>query len=66
VGASTITITRNEMLDAFNQGDKFVLAIAMVGEDDATDGNITFPARSSTATLHSQPVRAMQPLRPAG
>jgi superfamily II DNA or RNA helicase len=37
-GASTITITRNEMLYAFNQGDKFVLAIAIVGEDDAIDG----------------------------
>lgn len=37
-GASTVTITRNEMLYAFNQGDKFVLAIALVGEDDAIDG----------------------------
>jgi len=37
-GASTVTITRNEMLYAFNQGDKFVLAIALVGEDDSIDG----------------------------
>ncbi len=37
-GANTITITRNEMLYAFNQGDKFVLAIAIVGEDDSIDG----------------------------
>lgn len=37
-GASTVTITRNEMLYAFNQGDKFVLAIALVGEDDTIDG----------------------------
>lgn len=37
-GASTITVTRNEMLYAFNQGDKFVLAIALVGEDDGVDG----------------------------
>jgi hypothetical protein len=37
-GASTITVTRNEMLYAFNQGDKFVLAIALVGEDDGIDG----------------------------
>ncbi|OEC93553.1 helicase-related protein [Rhizobium sp. YK2] len=37
-GASTVTITRNEMLYAFNQGDKFVLVIAIVGEDDAIDG----------------------------
>jgi superfamily II DNA or RNA helicase len=37
-GAGTVCITRNEMLYAFNQGDKFVLAIALVGEDDAVDG----------------------------
>jgi hypothetical protein len=37
-GASTITVTRNEMLYAFNQGDKFVLAIALVDEDNAVDG----------------------------
>ena len=37
-GASTVTITRNEMLYAFNQGDKFVLAIALVGENEAIDG----------------------------
>lgn len=37
-GASTITITRNEMLYALNQSDKFVLAIVLVGEDDSIDG----------------------------
>ena len=37
-GAATITVTRNEMLYAFNQGDKFVLAIVLVNEDDSTDG----------------------------
>src|SRR5205823_5124789 len=37
-GASTVCITRNEMLYAFNQGEKFVLAIALVGEDDSIDG----------------------------
>jgi hypothetical protein len=37
-GASTITVTRNEMLYAFNQGDKFVLAIVLVGEDNSVDG----------------------------
>ena len=37
-GAGTVTVTRNEMLYAFNQGDKFVLAIVLVGEDDAVDG----------------------------
>jgi len=37
-GASTITVSRNEMLYAFNQGDKFVLAVVLVGEDDSFDG----------------------------
>ena len=37
-GAATITVTRNEMLYAFNQGDKFVLAIVLVNEDDSTEG----------------------------
>ena len=37
-GASTVTVTRNEILYAFNQGDKFVLAIVLVGEDDAVEG----------------------------
>jgi hypothetical protein len=37
-GASTVTITRNEMLYAFNQGEKFVLAVVLVGEDDSFDG----------------------------
>lgn len=37
-GASTITVTKNEVLYALNQGDKFVLAIALVGDDDAIDG----------------------------
>jgi hypothetical protein len=37
-GAGTVCVTRNEMLYAFNQGDKFVLAITLVGEDDVVDG----------------------------
>ena len=37
-GAGTVCITRNEMLYAFNQGDKFVLAIALVDEGDAVEG----------------------------
>jgi hypothetical protein len=37
-GASTVTLTRNEMLYAFNQGDKFVLAIVLVGESDTVEG----------------------------
>jgi hypothetical protein len=37
-GAATVCITRNEMLYAFNQGDKFVLAVVLVGEGDAVEG----------------------------
>jgi hypothetical protein len=37
-GASTVTITRNEMLYALNQADKFLLAIVLVDEHDAVDG----------------------------
>ena len=37
-GASTVTITRNEMLYALNQANKFVLALVLVGENDAVEG----------------------------
>jgi SNF2 family DNA or RNA helicase len=37
-GAATVTVTRNEMLYAFNQGSKFILAIVLVCEDDSVDG----------------------------
>jgi superfamily II DNA or RNA helicase len=37
-GADTITVTRNEILYALNQADKFILAIVLVGEDGAVDG----------------------------
>ena len=37
-GAGTITVTRNEMLYALNQADKFILAIVLVGENDVVDG----------------------------
>ncbi len=37
-GAGTVTITRNEMLYALNQADKFRLAIVLVGENEAVDG----------------------------
>jgi hypothetical protein len=37
-GAATITMTHNEILYAFNQGDKFVLAIVFVNEDDSYEG----------------------------
>jgi hypothetical protein len=39
-GAATITVTRNEVLYAFNQGDKFVLAIVLVNGDDSFEGPI--------------------------
>lgn len=37
-GADTITVTRNEILYAFNQDDKFVLAIVFINPDDTTEG----------------------------
>ena len=37
-GATTITVSRNEIVYAVNQGDKFVLAIVFVNPDDITEG----------------------------
>jgi len=37
-GAATITVTKNEIFESWNQGVKFHLAIVLVGEDDAIDG----------------------------
>jgi SNF2 family DNA or RNA helicase len=37
-GADTITVSRNEILYAFNQAEKFVLAIVFVNADDSTEG----------------------------
>ena len=37
-GATTITVTRNEILYAVNQGEKFVLAIVFVNPDDTIEG----------------------------
>jgi superfamily II DNA or RNA helicase len=37
-GADTITVTKNEILYAFNQSEKFILAIVFVNEDDSVDG----------------------------
>jgi hypothetical protein len=36
-GADTVTITRNEMLYALNQSDKFILAIVQINEDESID-----------------------------
>ena len=37
-GAPSITVTRNEILYALNQADKFILAIVLVQENDQTEG----------------------------
>jgi len=37
-GASTVTISHNEVMFGFNQGDKFLLAIVLVGQDGSTEG----------------------------
>ncbi|MCC9601014.1 DUF3883 domain-containing protein [Stieleria sp. JC731] len=36
-GADTVTITRNEMLYALNQSEKFILAIVQINEDDSVE-----------------------------
>lgn len=37
-GADTLTVTRNEILYALNQSEKFVLAIVLVNSDHSVDG----------------------------
>ena len=37
-GATTITVTKNEIFESWNQGVKYHLAIVLVGEDDTIDG----------------------------
>lgn len=37
-GSDTITVTRNEIIYGVNQGEKFVLAIVLVNDDDSVDG----------------------------
>ena len=36
--ASTVTVTKNEIFESWNQGAKYHLAIVLVGEDDSVDG----------------------------
>ncbi|MFZ1828484.1 MAG: DUF3883 domain-containing protein [Candidatus Competibacteraceae bacterium] len=37
-GATTITVTRNEVLYALNQAEQFILAIVLIGADDTVAG----------------------------
>ena len=37
-GATTITVTKNEIFESWNQGAKYHLAIVLIGEDDSVDG----------------------------
>jgi hypothetical protein len=37
-GATTVTVTKNEIFESWNQGSKYHLAIVLVGEDDSVDG----------------------------
>lgn len=37
-GATTITVTKNEIFHSWNQGEKYHLAIVLVGEDETIDG----------------------------
>ena len=37
-GATTVTVTKNEIFESWNQGNKYHLAIVLIGEDEAIDG----------------------------
>jgi hypothetical protein len=37
-GATTVTVTKNEIFESWNQGVKYHLAIVIIGEDDSIDG----------------------------
>ena len=37
-GATTVTVTKNEIFESWNQGNKYHLAIVLVGEDDTVEG----------------------------
>ena len=37
-GATTVTVSKNEIFESWNQGVKYHLAIVLVGEDDTIDG----------------------------
>lgn len=37
-GASTVTVTKNEIFESWNQGIKYHLAIVLIGEDGSVDG----------------------------
>lgn len=37
-GATTVTVTKNEIFNSWNQGAKYHLAIVLVGEDDSVEG----------------------------
>ena len=37
-GATTVTVSKNEIFESWNQGSKYHLAIVLVGEDDSIDG----------------------------
>jgi len=37
-GGTTVTVTKNEIFESWNQGAKYHLAIVLVGEDDSVEG----------------------------
>ena len=42
-GATTVTVTKNEIFESWNQGAKYHLAIVLVDEDDSVDGPYFIP-----------------------
>jgi hypothetical protein len=58
-GASTVTVTKNEILYALNQADKFVLAIVRV-DGTTIDGPHFIPRPFSQAPDHAEACRTFQ------
>ncbi len=56
-GAATVTVTRNEIIHAVNQGDKFKPAIVFVNPDDTIEGPhyITFQTLSRASRIAKSP-----------
>ena len=60
-GATTVTVTKNEIFESWNQDAKYHLAIVRVGEDDAIDGP---PLRPSPLQGRTRLGRVLAELRP--
>ena len=65
-GSTTITVTRNEILYALNQADKFRLAIVLVGEDDQSGRSLLHPGALRYRARLGRVFDQLRPLGPLG